>query len=77
MLDSETLEALMTCERLKEQLKSVEAESARILGRFEHFDREPTGAERELRRRDFIKIRMELGELNHRLLRLQFIGKRR
>lgn len=74
MLDTETLESLMACERIKDQLKRVEAESARILERFDHFDREPTAAEREVRRQEYIKIRKELGELHNRLLRMQCRG---
>jgi hypothetical protein len=71
MLDTESLEKLMACERIKEELKIVEAECARILGRFDHFDHEPTAAEREVRRQDYIKIRMELGELHNLILRLR------
>jgi hypothetical protein len=41
MLDSESLENLMACERIKEELKTVEAECARILERFDHVDHEP------------------------------------
>lgn len=71
LLDTESLEKLMACERIKDELKFVEAECARILGRFDHFDQEPTAAEREVRRQEFIKIRMELGELHNRILRLR------
>jgi hypothetical protein len=79
MLDSESLENLMACERIKEELKTVEAECARILERFDHVDHEPTAAEREVRRQEFIKIRMELGELHNRFLRLKcaVLGRQR
>ena len=60
VLDTESLENLMACERIKEELKTVEGECARILGRFDQREDEPTAAEREVRRRGFIKIRMEL-----------------
>jgi hypothetical protein len=70
MLDTESLENLMACERIKEELKTVEGECARILERFDQREEEPTAAEREVRRQEFIKIRMELGELHKRILRL-------
>ena len=70
LLDTDSLEKLMACERIREELKNVESECDRILERFDHVDHEPTAAEREVRRQEFIKIRKELGELHNRMLRL-------
>jgi hypothetical protein len=44
VLDTESLENLMACERIKEELKTVEGECARILGRFDQREDEPTAA---------------------------------
>jgi hypothetical protein len=67
MLDTETLERLMACERLKDELAAAEQECQGIIGRFENFDRRPTGAEYNARLNDFLDNQARLNELNARL----------
>jgi hypothetical protein len=67
MLDTKTLERLMACERLKDELAAIERERESILGRFDRLDREPTGAEHDARLNDYLGIQARLSELNGRL----------
>lgn len=65
------IEARMSEERLKSQLAAAQTECDRIVGRFEHLDREPTLEERDARRTDFLASRKRLGELRSKLLVLK------
>jgi hypothetical protein len=67
MLDLETLEWLMACERLKDEVAAVEREREGILGRFEHLDHRPTGAEHGARLADYLDNQARLFALNSRL----------
>jgi len=64
MLNTQSLELLMACERLKDEAAGIEQQCAVILGRFDHLDRAPTGAERDARRHDYVENRARLAELN-------------
>ena len=50
MLNTQSLEWLMACERLKDEVGAVEKQCESILGSFQHLEREPTAAERDARR---------------------------
>lgn len=64
MLDTQSLEWLMTCERLKDEAVTVERQCEAILRRFEHLDHEPTPAERDARRREYQENRSRLAAIN-------------
>jgi hypothetical protein len=64
MLDAQTLEWLMACERLKDEVSTVEKQCESILGSFAHLEREPTGAERDARREAYLENQARLRELN-------------
>jgi hypothetical protein len=64
MLDTQSLEWLMACERLKDEVVAVEKQCESILGRFEHLERQPTAAERDARRDAYLENRARLHELN-------------
>lgn len=64
MLNTQSLEWLMACERLKDEAVAVERQCEYILNRFERLDREPTAAERDARRQDYIENRDRLFQLN-------------
>ena len=63
MLDRQSLEWLMACERLKDEVIAVEKQCESILGSFEHLQREPTAAERDNRREAYLDNRARLQEL--------------
>jgi hypothetical protein len=63
MLDTPSLELRMACERLKDEAAATERQCAFILGRFDHLDREPTAAERDGRRNDYLQNRARLSAL--------------
>jgi hypothetical protein len=63
MLDKQSLEWLMACERLKDEVSTVEKQCESILGRFEHLERQPTASERDARRQDYLDNRARLDEL--------------
>ena len=63
MLDRQSLEWLMACERLKDEVVAVEKQCESILGSFEHLQREPTAAERDNRRGAYLENRARLQEL--------------
>jgi hypothetical protein len=74
MLDTQSLEWLMACERLKDEAAVVERQCEGILRRFEALDREPTAAERDARRQDYLDNRArlqalltEIAAITHRL----------
>jgi hypothetical protein len=67
MLDTQSLEWLMACERLKDEAVAVEKQCESILGRFEHLEREPTSAERDARREAYLANRERLHALNGQL----------
>ncbi len=60
MLDSQSLEWLMACERLKDEAVVVERQCEGILQRFAALEREPTLAERDARRHDYLQNRTRL-----------------
>jgi hypothetical protein len=64
MLDTQTLEWLMACERLKDEVCTVEKQCESILGSFAHLEREPTAAERDARREAYLENQARLRELN-------------
>lgn len=64
MLDTQSLEWLMACERLKDELVAVEKQCEKILRGFEHLQREPTAAERDARREAYLANRAQLYALN-------------
>lgn len=64
MLNTQSLEWLMACERLKDEASAVERHCEVILGSFDHLDHEPTAAERDARRNDYLDNRARLYELN-------------
>ena len=53
--------------RVKDELAAVEGEAESILGRFDHLDRKPTGAEHDARLTDYLSTQARLYELNGRL----------
>lgn len=63
MLDKQSLEWLMACERLKDEAAVVEQECACILARFDYMNRAPTLAERDARRQDYLENRARLQDL--------------
>ncbi len=67
-MDSQSLEWMMACERLKDEAVKVERQCEGILHRFDALDREPTMAERDSRRQDYLDNRSRLmdleGEIN-------------
>lgn len=71
MLDAHILARRIEAERIKEQMVLVEGHCRAVLDRFDHLDCLPSGAEREVRRMEFLKIRMQLGEMAQRVLRLR------
>ena len=64
MLNAQTLEWLMACERLKDEVSAVEKQCESILGSFSHLEREPTAAERDARREAYLENQARLRELN-------------
>lgn len=60
MLDTQSLEWLMACERLKDEITQVEQQCESILHRFDGLDREPTSSERDERRQDYLDNRARL-----------------
>jgi hypothetical protein len=64
MLDTQSLEWLMACERLKDELVAVEKQCERILRGFEHLEREPTADERDARREAYLANQARLYALN-------------
>jgi len=70
MLDTQSLEWLITCERLKDEVAVVEQECQSILGRFEELGRQPTDEERDARRHDYLENRVRLNSLNEEILDL-------
>ncbi len=64
MLDTQSLEWLMACERLKDEVSAVEKQCESILGSFQHLERQPTAAERDARREAYLENRARLHELN-------------
>jgi hypothetical protein len=64
MLDRQSLEWLMACERLKDEVIAVEKQCESILGSFDHLQREPTAAERDHRREAYLDNRARLQELS-------------
>ncbi len=67
MLDRQSLEWLMACERLKDEVSAVEKQCESILGRFEHLGREPTMAERDARREAYVDTRAHLSALDNEI----------
>ena len=64
MLNTQSLEWLMACERLKDEVGAVEKQCESILGSFQHLEREPTAAERDARREAYLDNRARLHALN-------------
>jgi hypothetical protein len=64
MLDTQSLEWLMACERLKDEMNAVEKQCESILGSFEHLQRQPTAAERDARREAYLDNRARLQALD-------------
>jgi len=64
MLNTQSLEWLMACERLKDEVSTVEKQCESILGSFAHLEREPTAAERDARREAYLENQARLRELN-------------
>lgn len=64
MLDIQSLESLMACERLKDEAAAVEQLCETILRRFDNLGREPTMAERDARRQDYLDTCARLWALN-------------
>lgn len=62
-MDSQSLEWMMACERLKDEAVKVERQCEGILHRFDELDREPTIAERDSRRQDYLDNRSRLTAL--------------
>ena len=62
-MDSQSLERMMACERLKDEAIKVERQCEGILHRFDALDREPTMAERDSRRQDYLDNRSRLVQL--------------
>lgn len=74
MLDSQSLQWLMARERLKDEVNAIERQCETIVHRFDELEREPTIAERDSRRHDFMDNRArlsaligEIGEITQRL----------
>lgn len=63
MLDTQSLEWLMACERLKDEAAVVEKEGEGILRRFEALERAPTATERDARRQAYLDNRAHLEAL--------------
>jgi hypothetical protein len=57
--------------RIKAEMASVESQCLSILARFDELGREPTLAERDARRIDYLAGRKRLGELGTELLELR------
>ena len=64
MLNSQTLEWLMACERLKDEVSAVEKQCESIVGSFTHLEREPTTSERDARREAYLENQARLRELS-------------
>ena len=64
MLNSQSLEWLMTCERLKDEAVAVEQQCECIIHRFDELEREPTLKERDDRRHDYQANRARLLQLH-------------
>lgn len=67
MLNTQSLEWLMACERLKDQAAAIEHEGETILLAFEHLPREPTAAERDARRKAYLENRARLHTVHDEL----------
>jgi len=63
MLNTQTLEWLMACERLKDQMSLIESEGTNILGCFDSLERAPTMEERDARREAYLDNRARLQSL--------------
>jgi hypothetical protein len=61
--------------RIRAEMVAVERQCRSILARFEALEREPTLAERDARRLDFLAGRKRLGELGTELLELKCSGR--
>lgn len=64
MMDTQSLQWLMACERLKDEMTIVEQQCEVILHRFDQLEREPTMSERDARRQDYIENRARLAALS-------------
>jgi hypothetical protein len=64
MLDTQSLEWRMACERLKDEASALERQCESILGSFEGLGREPTAAERDARRQAYLDNRSQLHALH-------------
>lgn len=64
MLNSQSLEWLMACERLKDEVSAVEKQCESIVGSFAHLEREPTASERDARREAYLENQARLRELS-------------
>lgn len=64
MLDTQSLEWLMDCERLKDEVAAIEKQCETILLSFDHLQREPTAAERDARREAYLEQQARLYALN-------------
>jgi len=60
MLNTQSLEWLMACERLRDQAAAIEDEGETILLAFDRLQREPTAAERDARRKAYLENRARL-----------------
>lgn len=67
MLNAQTLEWLMTCERLKDEAVNLERQAEGILARFDGLERDATIAERDARRNAYLDNRARLDEINGRI----------
>lgn len=63
MLDTQSLEWRIACERLKDEAITLEQQCEAILGQFEGLERAPTDAEREARREAYAENRSRLYNL--------------
>jgi hypothetical protein len=70
MLDAQSLEWRMACERLKEEATALEAQCEGILCCFDALDREPTSSERDARRKAYLENRSQLHALEDQLVAL-------
>jgi hypothetical protein len=63
MLDTQSLEWRIACERLKDEAVTLERQCEAILGQFDGLERAPTDAEREARREAYVENRSRLYNL--------------
>jgi hypothetical protein len=64
MLDTQSLQWLMACERLKDEVSTVEQQCAVIVHSFDALEREPTMDERDSRRQAYLENRARLATLH-------------